>query len=84
LMLPAAPMTRLLAGADHSRTRRQILTLTTPASLGVYPVLTIPDELLGGRVRVGFQFIAARGAEWRLVELATRLAESRPTPGCTR
>jgi aspartyl-tRNA(Asn)/glutamyl-tRNA(Gln) amidotransferase subunit A len=75
LMLPAAPMTRLLAGADHSRTRRQILTLTTPASLGVYPVLTIPDELLGGRVRVGFQFIAARGAEWRLVELSTRLAE---------
>ncbi len=74
LMLPAAPMTRLAAGVDHSRTRREILKLTTPASLGVYPVLTIPDELLGGRVRVGIQFIAARGDEWRLVELATRLA----------
>lgn len=74
LMLPAAPMTRLVAGVDHSRTRREILKLTTPASLGLYPVLTIPDELLGGQVRVGYQFIAARGAEWRLVELATRLA----------
>lgn len=74
LLLPAAPMTRLVAGVDHSRTRREILKLTTPASLGVYPVLTIPDELLGGRVRVGYQFIAERGGEWRLVELATRLA----------
>jgi Asp-tRNA(Asn)/Glu-tRNA(Gln) amidotransferase A subunit family amidase len=74
LLLPAAPMTRLVAGVDHSRTRREILKLTTPASLGVYPVLTVPDESLGGRVRVGYQFIAERGGEWRLVELAERLA----------
>ncbi len=74
LILPAAPMTRLAAGIDHTRTRREILKLTTPTSLGVYPVLTIPDESLGGRVQVGYQFIAARGGEWRLVELATRLA----------
>jgi Asp-tRNA(Asn)/Glu-tRNA(Gln) amidotransferase A subunit family amidase len=75
LVLPAAPMTQLGAGADHGANRRRILALTAPASLGVYPVLTVPDAALGGSTRVGYQFIAAPGSEWALVRLATELAE---------
>ncbi len=74
LVLPAAPMTQLRTGADHAANRGRILTLTAPASLGVYPVLTVPDTALGGGARVGYQFIAAPGCEWSLVRLANELA----------
>ncbi len=74
LILPAAPMTRLPAGVDHGENRRRILTLTAPASLGGYPVLTVPDMALGGEVRLGYQFIAGPGGEWKLVRLASELA----------
>lgn len=74
LILPAAPMTRLPAGVDHGENRRRILTLTAPASLGGYPVLTVPDAALGGEMRVGYQFVAGPGGEWKLVRLASELA----------
>jgi Asp-tRNA(Asn)/Glu-tRNA(Gln) amidotransferase A subunit family amidase len=68
LMLPCAPMHRLLADADHSTTRQQTLRYTTPASLAGMPVVTLP-QLQGA----GMQLIAARGRDAELLAYASTL-----------
>ena len=73
LVVPAAPVTRLLRGADHRQTRPRLLRFTAPASLGGLPVLTVP-WLRDGVPSGGFQILAPRGADARLWALADWLA----------
>jgi Asp-tRNA(Asn)/Glu-tRNA(Gln) amidotransferase A subunit family amidase len=68
LIAPCAPVARLAAGADHSKTRRAILRYTTPASLAGVPVLTVPAAH-----GAGVQLMAARGADARLLAYAAHL-----------
>jgi aspartyl-tRNA(Asn)/glutamyl-tRNA(Gln) amidotransferase subunit A len=68
LLLPAAPVARLAAGANHSKTRARLLRYTTPFSLAGVPVLTIPCAA------GGMQLAAARGADEALLQLASQLA----------
>jgi amidase/aspartyl-tRNA(Asn)/glutamyl-tRNA(Gln) amidotransferase subunit A len=74
LVLPAASVTCLRSGGDHAATRSRLLRLTTPASLGCWPVLTIPWRPAGEATGVGFQIIARRGGERSLVAFAGLLA----------
>jgi len=71
LILPAAPVTRLAAGADHSQTRVRLLRYTTPFSLAGVPAVTIPCAA------GGMQLAAARGNDEALVQLAALLGAKR-------
>jgi Asp-tRNA(Asn)/Glu-tRNA(Gln) amidotransferase A subunit family amidase len=71
LILPAAPVERLAAGADHSQTRGRLLRYTTPFSLAGVPVVTVPC------VAGGMQLAAARGNDEALVQLAAQLGANR-------
>jgi len=66
LLLPATPVARLAAGADHSKTRGRLLRYTTPFSLAGVPVVTIPCAA------GGVQMSAARGADEALLNVAAR------------
>jgi Asp-tRNA(Asn)/Glu-tRNA(Gln) amidotransferase A subunit family amidase len=68
ILLPATPVARLTAGADHSKTRSRLLRYTTPFSLTGAPVVTIPFAV------GGMQLAAARGFDEALLQLASRLA----------
>ncbi len=74
LVVPAASVSCLRSGDDHGATRSRLLRLTTPASLGCWPVLTIPWRPAGEATGVGFQIIARREDEHRLVAFAGLLA----------
>jgi Asp-tRNA(Asn)/Glu-tRNA(Gln) amidotransferase A subunit family amidase len=78
LILPATPFSRLRRAQDHSAARPRLLRLTTPASLGCWPVRTVPWRPGGEATGIGFQVMAPRGGEWRLVEFAERLASLQP------
>lgn len=67
IVVPCAPVSRLVAGADHSNSRRTILRYTTPMSLAGAPVVTLPAS--GG---VGVQLAAAQGADSRLLAYAAQ------------
>ena len=71
LLMPAAPVARLAAGADHSRTRPRLLRYTTPFSLAGVPVVTVPCAA------GGMQLAAARGTDDALLALAARLGALR-------
>jgi Asp-tRNA(Asn)/Glu-tRNA(Gln) amidotransferase A subunit family amidase len=68
LLLPAAPVTRLAAGADHAATRPRLLRYTTPVSLSGMPAVTIPYWPFGG-----MQLVAAREDDARLLAVAAAL-----------
>ncbi len=70
LLMPCAPMSQLPAGADHSKTRQQILRYTTPGSLAGMPVVTLPCP--GG---IGMQLVCGRGRDAELLAYASALAE---------
>lgn len=74
LILPATPFSRLKRGQDQSASRPRLLRLTNPASLGCWPVLTVPWRPGSDTGEIGFQVMAPRGGEWRLVDFAARLA----------
>ena len=76
LMLPAAPVARLEAGADHSQTRPRLLRYTAPVSLAGMPAVTIPfsDH---GKPAGGMQLIAAREDDARLLAISARLGSQR-------
>jgi aspartyl-tRNA(Asn)/glutamyl-tRNA(Gln) amidotransferase subunit A len=79
LLLPAAPLARLAAGTDHSKTRGRILRYTTPFSMAGVPVVTIPGTA------GGMQLAAARGCDEFLVELAALLGtRSKQTDSASR
>ena len=75
LLLPAAPVARLAAGADHSQTRQRLLRYTTPASLSGMPAITIP--FAAG----GMQLVAAREDDARLLVLGAALGAQRKSSG---
>lgn len=68
LLLPASPVAKLEAGADHSHTRARLLRYTTPFSLAGVPVATVPCPA------GGVQLAAARGADEALLDFAGQLA----------
>jgi Asp-tRNA(Asn)/Glu-tRNA(Gln) amidotransferase A subunit family amidase len=71
LLLPATPVAKLPAGADHSQTRARLLRYTTPFSLAGVPVVTVPTR------PGGMQLAAALGADEALLALAARLGAQR-------
>jgi Asp-tRNA(Asn)/Glu-tRNA(Gln) amidotransferase A subunit family amidase len=77
VMLPAAPVALLAAGADHSNTRKRLLRYTAPFSLAGVPAVTIPCKA------GGMQMAAARGQDEALLQLAALLGAKRKT-GLTR
>jgi Asp-tRNA(Asn)/Glu-tRNA(Gln) amidotransferase A subunit family amidase len=73
LLMPATPVTRLAAGADHSKTRVRLLRYTIPFSMAGVPVVTLPCAA------GGMQLAAARGCDESLVEVAAQLGARRKT-----
>lgn len=74
LLLPATPVARLAAGADHSQTRSRLLRYTVPFSLAGVPAVTLPCAT------GGMQLAAARGGDEALLALAARIGEQRRSP----
>lgn len=71
ILLPAAPVARLAAGAGHTHTRARLLRYTTPFSLAGCPVVTIPGTA------GGMQLAAAPGQDEPLLQLAAQLGSLR-------
>jgi aspartyl-tRNA(Asn)/glutamyl-tRNA(Gln) amidotransferase subunit A len=71
LVLPCAPVSRLVAGGDNSGARAKILRYTAPISLAGMPVVALPAQDRGG---AGVQLAAARDADARLVAYAAQIA----------
>jgi len=79
LIVPCAPLSRLMARADHSSTRRTILRYTTPMSLAGVPVVTLPFP------DGGIQLVAARGEDARLLAYSAyldRICDRLQSIGC--
>lgn len=76
LLLPASPVARLAAGANHNQTRSRLLRYTVPFSLGGLPVVTLPCRAGGA------QLAAARGTDEALLRLAAQLAGSPESAAC--
>jgi Asp-tRNA(Asn)/Glu-tRNA(Gln) amidotransferase A subunit family amidase len=74
LLLPAAPMVSLLAGADQTDTRTRILRYTAPISLAGLPTVTLP-MLSHGNPAGGFQLVAPLNADANLLTLSTLLSD---------
>ena len=53
ILAPATPVSRLVAGADHSEARALILRHTTPGSLGGNPALVLPGSPCGVQLMAG-------------------------------
>ncbi|HEX8711660.1 MAG TPA: amidase [Terracidiphilus sp.] len=71
LLLPATPVSRLAAGADHSRTRARVLRYTVPISLAGAPAVTIPSA------QGGMQLAAARNCDESLLQIAAQVGAQR-------
>jgi aspartyl-tRNA(Asn)/glutamyl-tRNA(Gln) amidotransferase subunit A len=71
LLLPCAPVARLTAGADHSKTRPRLLRYTTPFSLAGVPAVAIPCAI------GGMQLAAALNNDEQLLQIAGRLGAQR-------
>jgi Asp-tRNA(Asn)/Glu-tRNA(Gln) amidotransferase A subunit family amidase len=71
MMLPAAPVARLVAGADHGNTRKRLLRYTAPFSLAGVPAVTIPCD------PGGMQLAAAREQDEALLQLAALIGAKR-------
>jgi Asp-tRNA(Asn)/Glu-tRNA(Gln) amidotransferase A subunit family amidase len=68
LLVPCAPMSTLIAGADHSTTRTRILRYTTPASLAGLPTVVLPG------IHGGLQLMGPLGSDETLLALSASLA----------
>jgi aspartyl-tRNA(Asn)/glutamyl-tRNA(Gln) amidotransferase subunit A len=75
LLLPAAPMVSLLAGADQTDTRTRILRYTAPISLAGLPTVTLP-VLHNGNPAGGFQLVAPLNADAELLALSALLSDT--------
>ncbi|HUY82523.1 MAG TPA: amidase family protein [Acidobacteriaceae bacterium] len=69
LLAPATPVSRLVAGADHSASRARILRHTTPASLAGLPAVVFPSH------GCGVQMLAAHCCDRALLAYAARLGQ---------
>ena len=73
LMLPCAPMSRLVAGEDNTAVRPTVLRYTTPFSLAGLPAVSLPGEKFGGGFGTGVQIAAAVGEDAKLIALVGSL-----------
>jgi Asp-tRNA(Asn)/Glu-tRNA(Gln) amidotransferase A subunit family amidase len=73
LMLPSAPVNRLLVGADYTEARAAILRYTTPFSLAGLPVVTLPGEIIGAPFGTGVQLAAPQLEDGALLAYAENL-----------
>lgn len=73
LMLPVAPITRLVAGADHALNRPLLLRYTAPFSAAGLPTMSLPGELLGAPFGTGIQLAAAQCDDASLLGYAATL-----------
>lgn len=71
VVLPAAPVGVLAAGADHSTTRQRLLRYTVPASLAGVPVVTVPMPV------GGMQLLSAWGKDSELLSLSAEIGKHR-------
>ena len=76
LVLPAAPVSRLVASEDQATARARILRYTTPFSLAGLPAVTLPGESIGAPFGTGIQIAAAQGEDAALLAFAASLAYS--------
>jgi Asp-tRNA(Asn)/Glu-tRNA(Gln) amidotransferase A subunit family amidase len=76
LLMPAAPVVTLAAGADHRQTRTRLLRYTTPVSLAGMPAVTIPF-MKNGLPAGGMQLAAAREDDARLLSIAAMVGAAR-------
>src|ERR1700722_12652936 len=67
ILLPAIPVARLAAGADHTQTRSRLLRYTAPFSLAAVPTVAIPCA------HGGMQLAAARDADESLLAFAAQI-----------
>jgi len=74
LIVPCAPVSKLLVGQDHSQNRKAILRYTTPASLAGLPAITLPGEHIGGALGTGVQLLAAPMQDASLLAFASTLS----------
>jgi aspartyl-tRNA(Asn)/glutamyl-tRNA(Gln) amidotransferase subunit A len=73
MMLPAAPVALLAAGADHGNTRKRLLRYTAPFSLAGVPAVTVPCPV------GGMQLAAAREQDEALLQVAALVGAKRRT-----
>jgi Asp-tRNA(Asn)/Glu-tRNA(Gln) amidotransferase A subunit family amidase len=77
LMLPCAPVSRLIANEDQSGARARILRYTCPISMAGLPTVTLPGEFLanspGEHFGTGMQLSAPRLHDAELLALAASL-----------
>ena len=71
ILLPAAPVAVLRAGADHSQTRSRLLRYTVPFSLAGVPAVTIPCR------PGGMQLASARERDEDLLQFAALVGAHR-------
>jgi Asp-tRNA(Asn)/Glu-tRNA(Gln) amidotransferase A subunit family amidase len=74
LLVPCAPVSKLLAGKDQSNIRKAILRYTTPASLAGLPTVTLAGEAIGAPFGTGMQLIAAPMHDASLLAFAASLS----------
>ena len=72
LLLPCAPMSALIAGADHATTRARILRYTSPISLAGLPVVTLPSADRQNPAG-GLQLVGPLGSDAALLALSASL-----------
>jgi aspartyl-tRNA(Asn)/glutamyl-tRNA(Gln) amidotransferase subunit A len=75
LMLPCAPLSRLIAGEDQTIARQRILCYTVPFSLAGLPAIALPGEIVGGALGAGVQIAAPPGKDAALLAFAGALAQ---------
>src|SRR5262249_21775607 len=73
LIAPCAPVSKLLAGRDHTESRKAVLRYTTPASLAGLPAVALSGELLGAALGTGVQLLAAPMQDAPLLAFASTL-----------
>jgi aspartyl-tRNA(Asn)/glutamyl-tRNA(Gln) amidotransferase subunit A len=73
LVLPCAPVAKLLVGKDQSHIRKAILRYTTPASLAGLPTVTLAGEAIGAPFGTGMQLAAAPMQDAALLAFAASL-----------
>jgi Asp-tRNA(Asn)/Glu-tRNA(Gln) amidotransferase A subunit family amidase len=76
LVLPCAPVSRLLASEDQGSARARILRYTTPFSLAGLPVVALPGEMIGAPLGTGVQIAAAPGKDAALLAYAGALTQA--------
>jgi Asp-tRNA(Asn)/Glu-tRNA(Gln) amidotransferase A subunit family amidase len=74
VMLPSAPVSRLVAGEDQSGARARILRYTAPISLAGLPTVTLPGEALGDYFGTGVQLAAKRRNDAELLAVAAAVS----------